>query len=83
MAELDGPAYLEQNPIGDEGPVTVEVTMIVAVRKEDWLAEYSVEGVEGVDYDFEELFRDQFVADVQECFVEQGGMQNVTEVNGA
>lgn len=80
-SELDGPAHLEQNPIGDEGSVVVEVTLKVAVRKDDWLAEYSVEGVEGVDYDFEEMFRDQFSADVQEYFVEQGEMQNVTEVN--
>lgn len=71
--------HLEQNPIGDEGSVGVEVKMMVWVRRSDWEAEYSVDTV-APDYDFEEQFRDQFIADVQEYFVEQGEMQNVTEV---
>ena len=79
MAELDGPAHLEQNPIGDEGPVGVLVTMMVWVRRGDWETEYSVDTV-APGYDFEEQFRDQFIDDCQEYFVEQGEMQNVTEV---
>ena len=76
---LDGPAHLEQNPIGDEGPVGVQITMMVWVRRGDWEAEYSVDTV-APGYDFEDLFKEHFIADCQEYFVEQGEMQNVTEV---
>jgi hypothetical protein len=78
-SELDAPAHLEQNPIGDEGPVPVEVKMMVWVRRGDWEAEYSVDTV-APGYDFEEQFRDQFIADCQEYFVEQGEMMNITEI---
>lgn len=78
-SELDGPAHLEQNPIGDEGPVPVEIKLIAWVRRHDWEAEYSVETTEP-EYDFEEQFKDQFIADCQTFFVEQGEMQNVTEI---
>jgi hypothetical protein len=64
----------------DDKPVPVEVKMVVWVKRHGWEAEYSVDTV-APDYDFEDMFRDQFVADCQEYFVEQGEMQNVTEVS--
>lgn len=76
---LDGPAHLEEVAASNEDPVPVRVSMMVFVRQKDWEYEYSVD-THDPDYDFVAMFRDQFIADVQEFFVEQGEMKNVTEV---
>lgn len=69
---------LTTDPLGEEGPVGVQVTMMVWVRQADWEAEYSVETTEP-GYDFEETFKEWFIAENQEQ-VEQDAWPSLNEV---
>jgi len=70
--------HLTTDPLGDEKPVGVQVTMMVWVKRQEWEAEYGIDTTDPT-YDFEDMFRDWFIAENQEQ-VELDEWPNVTEV---